>query len=300
MKQEVSNAKEQIMFERATMPLDKMFSIGRRSAQSVSSSRYYHFHDFYEIYYLYQGERYYFIKDKTYHVKSGNLVLVKPYDIHCTVTYTKQSFDRHLVEFSKEYISEILCLPEGADLLKCFSGDVYIIKLNMQQQHYIETMLQSMQNEYNDKNEGYDLYLKTALAQLLVFVNRNCDKQSQADTGYINQAHKTISEITAYINNNYQTDITLATISKKFYISPYHLSRTFKANTGFSFVEYLNGVRIKEAQNLIRKTDKTIADIAQYVGYNSVTHFGRVFKNITGISPVNYKKLHYQNKDKKD
>jgi len=60
---------------------------------------------------------------------------------------------------------------------------------------------------------------------------------------------------------------------------------------GFSFVEYLNGVRIKEAQNLLLKTDMSIVDISQTVGYKSLTHFGRVFKNVTGSSPRHYKKI---------
>ena len=84
--------------------------------------------------------------------------------------------------------------------------------------------------------------------------------------------------------------MTLQTISERFYISPYYFSRTFKQITGFTFIEYLNGVRIKEAQKLLRKTNLSIGKIAESVGYQNNTHFGRLFKKATGISPLAYRK----------
>ena len=72
--------------------------------------------------------------------------------------------------------------------------------------------------------------------------------------------------------------------------TPQYFSRVFKRATGVSFTEYLNGVRIKEAQRLLIKTDKTIYDIAEAVGYKSASHFGRSFTAITGISPSEYRR----------
>lgn len=280
------------MFESGEGNPEKSFRIERVKMLNPSSSKYYHYHDFYELYYLYSGERYYFVKDKTYHVAKGTLVLVKPYDIHYTSNYANHGYDRHLVSFTKEYLKDFLVMSDKNDLLECFHKDISIIKLNMHGQHFVETLLKSMEKEFEQRKEGYDLYLKTSLVQLLIFMNRNSSMLEDNDIDYINSAHKTISEITAYINMNYQKEISLASISKQFFISPYHLSRIFKKNTGFTFIEYLNGVRVKEAQNLLRRTDKSVTDIAEIVGYNSATHFGRIFKNITGTSPLLYKKLH--------
>jgi YesN/AraC family two-component response regulator len=192
-------------------------------------------------------------------------------------------------------MGDLMSLAENRDLLKCFRRDVNIIKLNLQEQHYVETMLASMDKEFKEAKENYDLYVKTQLIQLLIFMNRRSSNLQDNDIDYSNAVHKTLSEITAYINTNYREDISLSTISKKFFISPYHLSRTFEKNTGFTFIEYLNGIRIKEAQNLLRKTNKTISEIAEMVGYNNATHFGRVFKNITGVSPITFKKSMYKN-----
>lgn len=280
------------MFDSCNVNPRQYIEIERIKIFNPSTSKNYHYHDYYELYYLYSGERYYFVNDKTYHVKKGTVVLVKPYDVHYTSNYANHGYDRHLVWFTKDYIEDFLDMYGEGNLLECFHKDICIIKLNMQGQHFFETFLKSMQKEFDERKEGYDLCIKTSLVQLLIFMNRNSSNIQDNDIDYINSAHKTVSEITAFINKNYQEDITLLSVSQKFFISPYYLSRIFKKNTGFKFIEYLNGIRIKEAQNLMRKTDKSISEISEMVGYNSATHFGRIFKSITGTTPLNYKQLH--------
>jgi len=267
------------------------FSMEYINVPYVVRNPYYHYHDSYELYYLLSGERYYFIKDKTYHVKSGNFVLINSYDIHCTTYVEGFGYERILIIFKKDFLDGFLDVVDDVNLFECFDKNTPIIKLNFKEQYFAETLLKMMMKEYNTKDKGYSSYLKTALIQLLTFLSRQNVELTDCNNDYNNSSHKIISEITGYINNNYNNDITLNSISERFFISPYYLSRVFKKIMGFSFVEYLNGVRIKEAQNLLLKTDMSIVDISQTVGYKSLTHFGRVFKNVTGSSPRHYKKI---------
>lgn len=266
------------------------FWMQQMDVTSPKPSQNYHYHDCYELYYLYSGERYYFIQDRSYHVKSGNLVLINAYDIHATTNSAKYGYSRLLINFKKEFIEAFLDSLDGPDLFECFRRDIHIIKLNASEQQYIENMLQLMIHEYAAQAPGYLSYLKTSLIQLLLFINRRNHQLDDKHIKYMNATHKTISEITGYINNHYSEEISLAQISTDFYISPYYFSRTFKKVTGYTFIEYLNGVRIKEAQKLLRKTDLSIAEISEAVGYKSSTHFGRLFKEFTGMSPISYRK----------
>ena len=79
---------------------------------------------------------------------------------------------------------------------------------------------------------------------------------------------------------------------KAFFISQYYLSRSFKQVTGFTFIEYLNSVRIREAQRLLRETEKQVIQIAHMVGFNNISHFGRIFKAITKYTPLQYRKIY--------
>lgn len=84
-------------------------------------------------------------------------------------------------------------------------------------------------------------------------------------------------------------DLTLKKTAQKFNMSSCYLSRLFKEGTGFTFIEYLNNVRIREAQSLLVSTDYKVMDICYKVGYNSISHFGRVFKEMTGYSPLQFR-----------
>jgi AraC-like DNA-binding protein len=106
-----------------------------------------------------------------------------------------------------------------------------------------------------------------------------------------------LSNILNYIMQNYHTSITLENVSDVAYMTPPAFCRYFKKHTGRKFISFLNEVRINEAcKNLIsgRKSD-CISGIAYNAGFNSITNFNRVFKNVTGISPkdyiFNYKKV---------
>ena len=137
------------------------FKIERVRAMQTSSKTH-HYHDSYEIYYLYQGDRCYFIKDKTYHIKRGNLVLIKQYDIHSTTSFQTAPYERTLINFKKEYIRELLEEVKDYDLFDVFKKDIHVIQLNFKEQRIVEGVLQSMLDEYNAKEDGYEYFLKTS------------------------------------------------------------------------------------------------------------------------------------------
>jgi two-component system response regulator YesN len=68
-------------------------------------------------------------------------------------------------------------------------------------------------------------------------------------------------------------------------VSKSYLSRIFKADTGIPLWDFLNRYRIQKAKELLLLTDKSITAIAADVGYEDVGYFGRVFRDITGVSP---------------
>lgn len=270
---------------------DYQFSIERVSNTGITSMKNHHYHNTYELYYLYSGDRYYFIKDKTYHVTRGNLVLVKPYDIHSTSSFSKSGYDRCLIMFKKSFITQTAEPAEGINLFECFERDIHLIPLSFEEQSFVETLLSYMVNEQKNQSPGYNEFIKAAMIQLLLIASRHAETTPDVGEGDAIPTHKTVSAVAAYINNNYNEDITLESISELFFISPCYFSRTFKRITGIAFNEYLNGVRIKEAQRLLAVTSMSIAEISEAVGYKSTTHFGRSFKSISRMSPTEYRRI---------
>ncbi len=257
----------------------------RTEAYSMKST---HRHDAYEIYYMSKGERLYFIKERTYHVKAGDLVLVNMYDLHKTTEAYSPNHERILINFKSDYIQRMANGMEESfyEIFQKFP----VLRLNIKEQGAVESILRKMIEEYENKTEGYQTYLRLLLVELLLYIYRHIKKNKIEPIEYPNSLHEKVSEIVRYINSHYMDVLTLQSLSKQFHISPYYLSRVYKEVTGFSFVEYLNQVRINEAQKLLKTTNLNVTSIAEKVGYENPTHFGRVFKTITGTSPLKYRK----------
>ena len=269
---------------------DSHFFIKRVNNQNPTKEFLHHYHDCYELYYLYSGERYYFIQDKTYHVTSGSFVLISPNEIHRTGNLGSFGYDRMLIHFNRELLEDYLALDSSINPYKNMEEEIHLISLDPQQQSFIETLLHTMEQEYIANHHRENAYIKLTLLQLLLYLNTCRPNRQDAALPEITNTQKLMFEILGFINNHYFENITLETISEKYFLSTYYFSRTFKDVTGFHFIEYLNNVRIKEAKKLLISSSLSVNEIAMKVGFNSNTHFGRIFKQIVGCSPSAYKK----------
>ena len=94
-----------------------------------------------------------------------------------------------------------------------------------------------------------------------------------------------------YILTHYSDPLTLENVAQTAHISPYYFSKLFKQNTGSNFVEYLTGIRIEKAKELLTSQELSIKDICFAVGYKDPGYFCRIFKKITGRTPKEYRLL---------
>lgn len=249
----------------------------------------YHFHEEYEIYYLIQGERHYFIKDKTYHIKMGDLVFIDRNVLHKTADVKEPGHERFLLNMSKDFL-DFLPPAVASELFRFFKSETCIITLESDMRSKIETLLDEMHNVYRSPGNLSQIYLQTLVIQLLYFMNRLAEHHVGRSKEYINVAHRRVSDVIDFINRHYKEPLSLTDLSHQFFLSPFYLSRLFKKATGFSLTEYINSIRVKEAQELLKVNQKRIIDIALEVGYDNITHFGRVFKQITNQSPRDYRR----------
>lgn len=91
-----------------------------------------------------------------------------------------------------------------------------------------------------------------------------------------------------YIANHLTDPIEAAEIASSLYISPEHLSRKFKADTGKTIPDYINSKRISMAKILLSRKSTNITDIAIQVGYRDSSYFSKAFKKVEGMSPTQY------------
>jgi len=91
-----------------------------------------------------------------------------------------------------------------------------------------------------------------------------------------------------YIDENFNKEIGLKEVSEAVAISPQYFSKIFKEEIRVNFIDYITGVRIQRAKELLKAQTLSIKEIAFEVGYNDPNYFSRLFKKIEGISPTEY------------
>jgi len=105
------------------------------------------------------------------------------------------------------------------------------------------------------------------------------------------QMDSKVLNITDYINSNYRERLTIADISKKFGVSEYHLIRCFKRNMGIPPYAYITNRRIAEAKRMLAITQRPVTDIATLCGFSDSAAFIASFKERTGKTPLQYRKM---------
>jgi YesN/AraC family two-component response regulator len=83
--------------------------------------------------------------------------------------------------------------------------------------------------------------------------------------------------------------LSLGQVAKAVNTSTFYFCKMFKKGTGLNFTEYVSRVRIESAKNLLLNPNLRISEIAYQVGFQSLTHFNRVFKKVAGESPTDYR-----------
>jgi AraC-like DNA-binding protein/ligand-binding sensor protein len=93
----------------------------------------------------------------------------------------------------------------------------------------------------------------------------------------------------AYIAGHHADPIGLDEIAKAMHVSTFYFCKMFKKATGMTFTDYLGRVRVEKAKNLLLNPHLRVSEIAYAVGFQSLTHFNRVFRELTGESPTNFR-----------
>jgi AraC-like DNA-binding protein len=93
-----------------------------------------------------------------------------------------------------------------------------------------------------------------------------------------------------FIHQHHAEDLSLSQVAKAVNSSTFYFCKMFKKFTGVNFTEYLSRIRIEAARNLLLNPNLRISEIAYEVGFQSLTHFNRVFKSIVGESPTEFRR----------
>ena len=225
------------------------FTIQRIYSQGMAEMSRPQSYPYFTLYYLLKGQLTAFMNGEVTTVSQGEMVFINIGDLHASASSERSGCERIVVNFSREYIQE--CDAELATSLPLDKPTLF--RFTASEQAAIEQILLAMLEECENQPSFYRTTLRLLLCILIVLLHRTNSHMNELDLDKHPMQQK-ISEISIYINHHYANPLTLVQLAEQFQISPSYLSRIFKKWTGFHFKEYLQVIRIREAQKRLRET----------------------------------------------
>ena len=248
-----------------------------------------HTHRQFEICYQVAGARRYVIEGATYIVNAGDVVLIGEGQLHRSGAFGEQPSSRIVLNFGAGWLRPVTAAFPELDLFSFLGQEQnHLLRaLTARQQSGVYALLRRMLAVSAQDAESQALR-RLLLAALLLELRALCRAQPAAGAGV---RSRTAEQVQAYVAEHYAEKLSLAGIAARFYLSPCHLSRLFKRATGIGLTDYINGVRVKAAQHRLAATGESAAAVGAGVGFGTTAHFRRVFRQITGVTPQQYRQL---------
>ncbi len=267
--------------------------------------KYHHYHSSYEIYYLIEGERYYFIDRRVFHAASGSLVFIDKNRIHKTSPITAPYHHRLLFQIDNvcmDHWNTSFTAPVFRDL---FEDECSVIPLSPDLQKQLQSKLDEIKQEASAKESSFENMIETLVWQILLLAYRaklsGRRLTSAAISGFSSDPDvsslkedriQTVSQVADYLAAHYAENNSLDEIANRFYINKYYLSRIFRQVTGVTMREYLHIQRIQRAMEFLKNTLDPITEIAHAAGFENVSYFEKIFRRYSGMTPREYRRQH--------
>lgn len=107
----------------------------------------------------------------------------------------------------------------------------------------------------------------------------------------VEESQSVINRVKTFIAGNIDKDLSRDDIAEHVFLSPDYLSRLFKKETGISLHDYMIDERFKYAKELLTSTDMPVSSIAASIGYTNFSHFSKMFKRVTDMNPLEFRKM---------
>lgn len=143
------------------------------------------------------------------------------------------------------------------------------------------------------KAPGYELKVQAGIFELFHCIFTGIAGRERKNVPETSGGSGRLSPVLADMHQNFRFNLTLKEEAEKEFLSPQYLSRLFKEEMGVTFLEYLNGLRLAEAEKNLLRSEKGIARIAMDSGFPSEKAFSRQFRKKYGVTPSEYRRTHF-------
>ena len=263
---------------------DQSFTIrGTAKLLNVASARYGgdwhsvpHTHNHMELFFIVGGKGQFLIDDQLYPVDINTLVMINP-----NVTHTEVSLNAQPLEY-------IVLGIDGIELATSNTSNGQFSILNHYESMEISSCLRNILREMEQKNPGYEDVCQAYMEILIIRLMRTTALAVPAEPQTVS-TNRQCAAVRRYIDLHFKEPLTLEQLAEEGHMNKFYLSHAFKKEYGLSPINYMISKRIEESKYLLAETDLSMSQIAQLLGFSSLSYFSQVFHRTQDITPKEYR-----------
>ena len=242
----------------------------------------FHFHEFDKLVILLEGSVNYLVEEQSYALPPWSVLLVRHHAIHKAVIDRSRPYERIILYLDRQYFERAF---PGAGLMDCFDQADrhrrHLLTATEDQLSELRAAIDAYERAADDTRIGAQTMRETLIVQLLIHVNR---LHEAAPERLEQRGDPKVQQALSYINEHFREALRVEALAERFYMSPYHFMRLFKAQTGSTVHAYIRQKRLMNAARLIRE-GTSAAKAAADSGFGDYSAFHRAFKESFGVSP---------------
>jgi len=257
-----------------------------------------HYHSYIEILYGITGTYEVILNGKSHKFTEGDLVLINSKEVHLINSFTKEGGHYIVLRFEPEVIysnmfHNHLHLKYVLPFILETSTHQKVIKKNIIEATFIPELLHEILREFQMEAYGYELAIQNHIGRIFLWILRYFNETSPefmasglTDITFIKRLQPSFD----YVLEHFNEELKATDMAALCNMSSSYFSRTFNSQMGINFNEYINYIRIMEAEKLLVSTTMNVTEIGIAVGFSDTSYFIKLFKVYKNISPKQFRK----------
>ncbi len=234
-----------------------------------------HSHTCAEMFFITGGHGDFLIREDRFPVAVNDMMVV-----NAGIPHTETSQNGSPMEY-------VVLGVEGLETIAETNG---YAQLHLFSEDAISSCLRILIQESREPRTGCDEICQRLLEVILLRLERRDDLALSGAASTTPGSSRECVLVRRYIDNHFKENLTLDQLAGLVHINKYYLSHSFRREFNTSPISYLISRRIQESRFLLGETDHSLSQIAQILGFSSLSYFSQSFRRLEGMSPMEYRK----------
>lgn len=260
----------------------------------------FHKHSDFEFHFIPRGKGKVILEDESYPLHEGLMYLTGPGVMHYQEADAQEAMDELCLHIDIQPLSEEEREQEDAwgGRWEAAEAEACVRRLETLPKRPAADQFRAMDcfldahRAWRDNAPGLYTIIKQSIIQILLRMTQSYASAPAMDLPSRDMKHYRYQLAVQFIKDNYMNPLTLELVAERVQISPRQLQRIFREQTGGTFSEYIEHIRLKHICAELAESDRTIDQIAYASGFSSANYLHYVFKKKLGTTPMQYRLRH--------